>query len=79
MKPEKFVENFFKKKIGKKNFLTIKKRKLISDGIIDSLDIVFLSVKMKKSFNISLEPNNQKNLEIFNSYEKLIKRIRNEK
>ena len=50
--PEKFIENFFKKKVGKKNFINIKKKNLINDGINDSLDIVILSVKIKKLFKI---------------------------
>ncbi len=77
--PEKFIENFFKKKVGKKNFINIKKKNLINDGIIDSLDIVILSVKLKKLFKISIEPNNDINLKIFNSYEKLINKVKNEK
>lgn len=78
-KSEKFVENFFKKKLGKKGFLEIKKKQLINDGIIDSLDIVILSVKIKKFFKISIEPNNESNFKIFNSYEKLISKIKNAK
>ena len=53
----------------------LKKTNLIQDGILDSLDIVTLSVEIKKKFNIDLKLNDQKSMKIFESYEKLLEKI----
>ena len=49
MKPKEYLDNYFYSKIGKKNMHKLKKTNLIQDGILDSLDIVTLSVEIKKN------------------------------
>jgi len=75
MKPKEYLDNYFYSKIGKKNMHKLKKTNLIQDGILDSLDIVTLSVEIKKKFNIDLKLNDQKSMKIFESYEKLLEKI----
>lgn len=76
----KFLNNYFLPKIGKKNLKSLKKKDLIDSGIIDSLDIVTLSVMIKKSFNIDLPINSQKSINVFKSYNSLLNAIKkNEK
>ena len=76
----KFLNNYFLPKIGKKNIKSLKKKDLIDSGIIDSLDIVTLSVMIKKSFNIDLPINSQKSINVFKSYNSLLNAIKkNEK
>ena len=76
----KFLNNYFSSKIGKKNLKSLKKKDLIDSGIIDSLDIVTLSVMVKKKFNIDLQFNNQKSINVFKSYNSILNAIKkNEK
>ena len=79
-KASKFLNNYFLSKIGKQNLKSLKKKDLIDSGIIDSLDIVTLSVIIKKSFNIDLSINSQKSINVFKSYHSLLNAIKkNEK
>ena len=75
MKPKEYLDNYFYSKIGKKNMLKLQNINLIQDGILDSLDIVTLSVEIKKKFNIDVKLNDKKSIKIFESYEKLIEKI----
>tara|TARA_E500000178_G_scaffold349377_1_gene406194 strand:- start:811 stop:1044 length:234 start_codon:yes stop_codon:yes gene_type:complete len=77
MTPKKLLDNFLKKKIDKKNFKNLTKLNLLFDGFIDSLDVVTISHLFKKKFKIDLEIN-EKNIKVFNSYNKLLEKI-NEK
>jgi len=83
MKPEIFLQKYFLEKMTKKQFNKIKELDLLSSGILDSLDIVILSTKIKKSFKINMKINSQKILDIFRSYKNLLnfikKNNRNEK
>ena len=40
MKPEEFLKNIFRK-MSKNEFLKINKKDLLSEGILDSLDILY--------------------------------------
>ena len=79
MEPKKFLDDYLKSKVGKKDFKKIIKKNLIHEGIIDSLDIVFLSVTIKKKFDITIKFNDEKSIQLFGSYEKLLNRIKNGK
>tara|TARA_B110000014_G_scaffold66882_1_gene45717 strand:- start:158 stop:397 length:240 start_codon:yes stop_codon:yes gene_type:complete len=79
MEPKKFLDDYLKSKVGKKDFKKIIKKNLINEGIIDSLDIVFLSVTIKKKFDITIKFNDEKSIQLFSSYEKLLNRIKNGK
>ena len=83
MKPEIFLQKYFLEKMTKKQFNKIKELDLLSSGILDSLDIVILSTKIKKTFKINMKINSQKILDILRSYKNLLnfikKNSRNEK
>tara|TARA_Y200000002_G_C22269452_1_gene491474 strand:- start:11 stop:250 length:240 start_codon:yes stop_codon:yes gene_type:complete len=79
VKPEAFLQEFFLEKMSKKEFNKIKNVDLLSNGILDSLDIVILSTKIKKVFNINMKINSQKTLNIFRSYNDLLKFLKSNK
>ncbi len=79
MQPEKFLQKYFKEKIKNKSINSLRKIDLISNGVIDSLDIVTLSVMIKKEFKIDININSQKSIDIFRSYDKLLKKINEQK
>ncbi|MBA1339688.1 MAG: Acyl carrier protein [Pelagibacterales bacterium] len=75
MKPDIFLKEFLKKKIGAKKINSIKNIDLISSGILDSLDVVTLSILIKKKYKVNINISTEKSLLIFRSYNKLIKEI----
>ena len=77
---KKFLDNYFLSKVEKKNIKSLKKQNLIDSGIIDSLDIVTLSVMIKKKFGVDIAINSQKSINLFKSYDSILKAIeKNEK
>ena len=77
---KKFLDNYFLSNVGKKNIKSLKKQNLIDSGIIDSLDIVTLSVMIKKKFGVDIAINSQKSINLFKSYDSILKAIeKNEK
>tara|TARA_X000000950_G_C13610536_1_gene535152 strand:- start:61 stop:303 length:243 start_codon:yes stop_codon:yes gene_type:complete len=76
MKPEEFLKKYFLEKMHKNEFKKIMKKDLLSDGILDSLDIVILSTKIKKIFGINIKINSQKTINIFRSYKEILKHIK---
>ena len=76
MKPEEFLKKYFQEKMTKRKFEKIKNLDLLSNGILDSLDIVILSTKIKQTFNINIQINSQKIINIFRSYKELLRFIK---
>ncbi len=76
MKPDLFLKNFLLEKINKNQLNKIIKKDLLSNGILDSLDIVILASKIKKTYNIDIKINSQKIINIFRSYNELLKFIK---
>ena len=80
LEAKKFLDNYFSSKVGKKNIKSIRKQNLIESGIIDSLDIVTLSVMIKKKFGVDININSQKSINLFKSYASILNAIKkNEK
>ena len=79
MQAEKFLQKYFKEKIKNKSINSLRKIDLISNGVIDSLDIVTLSVMIKKEFKIDININSQKSIDIFRPYDRLLKKINEQK
>ena len=48
MKPEVFFKKYFLEKVNERQFKKIRDKDLLAEGILDSLDIVILSTKIKK-------------------------------
>lgn len=76
MKAKKFLDSYFLSKVGKQNLESLKNKDLIGSGIIDSLDIITLSVMIKKKFKIDFPINSQKSVNIFRSYDSLLEAIK---
>ena len=76
MKPEEFLKKYFLEKMSKNEFQKINKKDLLSEGILDSLDIVILSTKIRKIFKINIKINSQKTINIFRSYKEILKYIK---
>jgi len=80
LEAKKFLDNYFLSKVGKKNIKLLRKQNLIDSGIIDSLDIVTLSVMIKKKFGVDISINSQKSINLFKSYDSILNVIKkNEK
>ncbi len=76
LEAKKFLDNYFSSKVGKKNIKSIRKQNLIESGIIDSLDIVTLSVMIKKKFGVDININSQKSINLFKSYDSILNAIK---
>ena len=48
MKPEVFFKKYFLEKVNERQFKKIRDKDLLAEGILNSLDIVILSTKIKK-------------------------------
>ncbi|MBB44394.1 MAG: hypothetical protein CMM44_11630 [Rhodospirillaceae bacterium] len=69
---ESFISEFFKKKDGVKVLKKIKNINLIESGLIDSLDLVTLSLKLEIKFKIKVNPNSSLTLKKFSNFDTLI-------
>ena len=72
---KKFLDSYFLSKGGKKNIKSLRKQNLIDGGIIDSLDIITLSVMIKKKFSVDIPINSQKSINLFKSYDSILNAI----
>jgi len=72
----KELENFFEKRDGKEALKNLRKKNLIKDGVIDSLDILTLSVILQKKFNYKVNLNNSKTLKSFEKFDKIVSLIK---
>lgn len=59
---EIFLIDFFVKKDGKGVKKILYKSNLYDEGILDSLDIVSLSIEIQKKYNIKINPNSSETL-----------------
>ena len=73
--PKEFLDNYFKKKEGSQILKIIKKKNLLKDAYLDSLDVVILASEIKKKFKININLSNQKNLKKFEKYQSILKLI----
>jgi acyl carrier protein len=72
----KELEAFFEKRDGKESLKKLRKKNLIKDGVIDSLDILTLSTILQKKFNYKINLNNSKNLKSFEKFDKIVSLIK---
>ena len=66
------VDKFLVKKAGKKILKGIDKKNLISEGIIDSLDIFTLAAKLEKTLKKKINISDNKIFKKFQNYKTLI-------
>jgi len=67
------VDNFLIKKEGKSILNTINNRKLLNEGILDSLDILTIASEIEKKTKKKVDISKAKNYQKFNKYSELIK------
>ena len=67
------VDDFLIKKEGKSVLANIEKKKLVDDGLIDSLDILTITSEIEKKTKKKIDISKPKNFNKFNSYKNLIK------
>jgi len=72
----KFLNNFFIKKEGKAILKNIRKKNLVKDGYLDSLDLLELSLRIKKEFKVNIDLSREKVLKSFEKYDNIIKLIK---
>ena len=69
---KKILDNFLIKKEGKSILRNIEKKNLIKDGLIDSLDILFLASEIAKKTKKKIDISQSKNFNKFKKYKDLI-------
>ena len=69
---KKILDNFLIKKESKSILKNIEKRNLIKDGLIDSLDILFLASEIAKKTKKKIDISKSKNFNKFKSYKDLL-------
>jgi acyl carrier protein len=74
--PNKFLETFLKEKEGKLEIKNIKKKNLIKDGILDSMDVIILSSKIAEKFKIKINLSHQNTLKKFEKYSGILSLIK---
>ena len=76
---ENFLLEYFIDKEGKNVKKIIYNENLLDNGIIDSLDLVTLSIEIEKKFKIKINPNSSITLNNFKSFNKMITYIYSKK
>ena len=72
---KKIIDDFLIKKEGKKILKDITKKKLISDGILDSLDVFTLASAIEKQTKKKINITDNKVFKKFEKYKELIKLV----
>ena len=72
---EKYIVNYFIEKEGKGIIKILFKINLFEEGIIDSLDLVTISIEIENKFNVKINPNSSETLKNFTHVKKIIKYI----
>ena len=69
------IDNFLIKKEGKSILKEIESKKLLDEGLLDSLDILTISSEIEKKTKKKIDISKSKNYKKFNKYKDLIKII----
>ena len=69
---KKIIDDFLTKKEGKSILKDIEKKKLVDEGLIDSLDILTIASNIEKKTNKKIDISKSKNYNKFNNYKDLI-------
>ena len=67
------LDNFLINKEGKSVLKNINKRKLVDEGLLDSLDILTIASQIEKKTKKKIDISKPKNFNKFNKYKDLIK------
>ena len=69
---KKIIDDFLTKKEGKSILKDIEKKKMVDEGLIDSLDILTIASDIEKKTNKKIDISKSKNYNKFNNYNDLI-------
>lgn len=70
---KKIIDNFLIKKEGKSILKNIENKRLLKEGILDSLDILIITAEIEKKLKIKIDISKPKVFKRFNKYLDLIK------
>tara|TARA_B100001063_G_scaffold247373_1_gene293556 strand:+ start:86 stop:322 length:237 start_codon:yes stop_codon:yes gene_type:complete len=70
---KEILDNFLINKEGKSILKNIEKKKLVDEGLLDSLDILTIASEIEKKTKKKIDISKPKNFNKFNKYKDLIK------
>tara|TARA_B100001059_G_C17834667_1_gene587141 strand:- start:3388 stop:3633 length:246 start_codon:yes stop_codon:yes gene_type:complete len=70
---KKIIDDFLVRKEGKSILKNIEKKKLLNEGLLDSLDILTLASEIEKKTKRKIDISKAKNYNKFNKYKDLIR------
>ena len=74
-KTERIIADFFIKREGEGILKDIKKMDFITEGILDSLDIIFLATYIEEKFGKKMDITDDANLNAFRHFDDIVKLI----
>ena len=72
---EKIIADFFVEREGNEILKEIRELNFIEDGILDSLDIVFLATYLEEKFSIKIDITDDNILKTFSNFENIVKLV----
>ena len=72
---EKIIADFFVEREGNEILKEIRELNFIEEGILDSLDIVFLATYLEEKFSIKIDITDDNILKTFTNFENIVKLV----
>lgn len=72
---EKIIADFFVEREGNEILKEIRELNFIKEGILDSLDIVFLATYLEEKFSIKIDITDDNILKTFSNFENIVKLV----
>ena len=72
---EKIIADFFVEREGNEILKKIRELNFIEEGILDSLDIVFLATYLEEKFSIKIDITDDNILKTFSNFENIVKLV----
>ena len=72
---EKIIADFFVEREGNEILKEIRELNFIEEGILDSLDIVFLATHLEEKFSIKIDITDDNILKTFSNFENIVKLV----
>ena len=72
---EKIIADFFVEREGNEILKEIRELNFIEEGILDSLDIVFLATNLEEKFSIKIDITDDNILKTFSNFENIVKLV----
>ena len=72
---EKIIADFFVEREGNEILKEIRELNFIEEGILDSLDIVFLATYLEEKFSLKIDITDDNILKTFSNFENIVKLV----